>query len=43
MIHTLEHMSDPLKTLSEAFRVVKSGANIIVEVPNIESIGAKLF
>ncbi|OGW29176.1 MAG: hypothetical protein A2X59_08165 [Nitrospirae bacterium GWC2_42_7] len=43
MKHSLEHMHNPLKTLREAWRVTKDGGYIIIEVPNIESLGPRLF
>lgn len=43
MKHSLEHMPNPAKTFREILRVIKPGGKIIIEVPNIESIGVKLL
>lgn len=38
MYHVLEHVPDPRAMLKEAFRVLKSGGRILIEVPNVRSI-----
>jgi len=43
MIHSLEHMHDPLATLIEVHRVMKDQGILIIGVPNIGSISAKVF
>ena len=40
MSHSLEHMDDLLKTLSEVHRVSRSGAHIIIQVPYFRSTDA---
>lgn len=40
---TLEHMFDPLAMLREAYRIAKKGGIVVVGVPNIDSLEAKIF
>ena len=35
MIHSLEHMPDPLVSLREASRLLKEGGTLFVEIPNV--------
>lgn len=37
--HTIEHVPDPIAVLTEMRRIAKAGATLIVEVPNLRSIG----
>jgi len=41
--HALEHMPDPLSCIKESHRVTKTGGKLVIEVPNAQSIGFKLF
>jgi SAM-dependent methyltransferase len=41
--HVLEHLADPLGSIKHALRLVKIGGLIIVEVPNIDSVGFRIF
>ncbi|MGA9773189.1 MAG: class I SAM-dependent methyltransferase [Blastocatellia bacterium] len=41
--HTLEHVSDPVGFLREAYRLMKRGARLAIVVPNIESLTARVF
>jgi len=38
--HVLEHLSDPVKIMSEIYRVLKDGGTLLVEIPSSEGIGA---
>jgi 2-polyprenyl-3-methyl-5-hydroxy-6-metoxy-1,4-benzoquinol methylase len=41
--HTLEHLPDPQKALGKASKILKDKGILIVAVPNIESMQAKIF
>ncbi len=41
--HVLEHLTDPLGTLEECFRVMKPGAKLCIATPNIESLASQQF
>ena len=41
LVHTLEHLPDPLKTLKEINRILKRTGRLYVSVPNIASYKAK--
>lgn len=41
--HVLEHLEDPTLALTEARRLVKANGHIIVAVPNIDSLQARMF
>ena len=41
--HVLEHLADPLASMKHALRLVKTGGLIIIEVPNIDSVGFRIF
>jgi SAM-dependent methyltransferase len=41
--HTIEHISEPLGTLKEVYRIIKPGGKVIIEVPNFDSVGRKLL
>ncbi|MBA7536044.1 Ubiquinone biosynthesis O-methyltransferase, mitochondrial [subsurface metagenome] len=43
MRHSLEHMHDPLKCLNESNRILKINGTLMVVVPNMDSLEAKLF
>lgn len=43
MLHSLEHMADPVATLRELHRVVRPGGHVMVEVPNFRSALRCLF
>lgn len=42
-MHVLEHLKDPVKSLGIAVSLLKPGGLLVVEVPNIESLGYVLF
>jgi len=39
----LEHLYDPLETLTEIFSILKKGGLVVISVPNVESMGRVLF
>jgi len=41
--HVLEHLADPLNSVKHALRLLKTGGVIIIEVPNLDSIGFQIF
>ena len=41
--HVLEHLADPLTSVKHALRLIKTGGLIIIEVPNLDSIGFRIF
>lgn len=41
--HLLEHIKDPLRSVRKAVELLKPGGLLIVEVPNIDSIGFHVF
>jgi 2-polyprenyl-3-methyl-5-hydroxy-6-metoxy-1,4-benzoquinol methylase len=41
--HSLEHLPDPRKALEKAYKLLKDNGIIIVAVPNIESMQARIF
>jgi len=42
ILHVLEHVPNPKKTLKEIYRILKPGGICIIEVPNIKSWQARL-
>jgi hypothetical protein len=43
MDQVLEHMVDPIQTLKDVSKILKSSGVLIINIPNSESYGAKLF
>lgn len=43
MRHTLEHIPFPDRAVKEAYRVLRPGGHLALEVPNADSLGRKLF
>lgn len=43
MKHVAEHLSDPVSTLRECQRILKKGGRLVVAVPNIESLGHRMY
>jgi SAM-dependent methyltransferase len=43
MSHTLEHARDPVATLREAWRVLRPGGALLLWLPNVESIEARVL
>lgn len=43
MKHVLEHLNDPLRTLEEARRILKDEGVLIISVPNVQSVEARVF
>lgn len=41
--HVLEHIHDPVTSLTKAFSLLKTGGILVVEVPNIASCGFNIF
>ena len=41
--HVLEHIDDPVSSIEKAMQLVKPGGILVFEVPNVESIGFKIF
>ena len=41
--HVLEHIEQPLDSLQKAFRLLRDRGTIVIEVPNIGSLGFHLF
>jgi len=41
--HVMEHISNPREIFKEIKRITKPGGEVIITVPNIESIGFRLF
>ncbi len=41
--HVLEHLADPRGSIKHALRLLKIGGLIIIEVPNIDSVGFRIF
>lgn len=42
-IHVLEHIGNPVESIKKAFSLLKPNGILVIEVPNIDSIGFKLF
>lgn len=41
--HSLEHVTRPRETLQEISRVLKSGGTLLLALPNVDSVAARLF
>jgi len=41
--HVLEHLKKPKKSIANAFKLLKTKGVMIVEVPNFDSLGSRLF
>jgi len=41
--HVLEHLADPLTSVKHALMLLKTGGLIIIEVPNLDSVGFQIF
>ena len=41
--HVLEHLPNPMKTFQEIRRILKTEGTLIIDVPNIHSLGFKIF
>ncbi len=41
--HVFEHLRDPFSALAEIGRILKPGGRLVISVPNIESLQAKIF
>ena len=41
--HVLEHLTDPLNSLKHALKLLKRGGLMIIEVPNLNSLGFQIF
>ena len=41
--HVLEHLADPLNSVKHAMTLLKTGGLIIIEVPNLDSVGFQIF
>jgi 2-polyprenyl-3-methyl-5-hydroxy-6-metoxy-1,4-benzoquinol methylase len=41
--HVLEHLKNPKRSIANAFKFLKAGGLMIVEVPNFDSLGSRIF
>ena len=41
--HVIEHLSEPRKFLSECFRILSPGGRLILNTPNVDSLGYRFF
>lgn len=43
MNHVIEHLSNPIGTLKECWRILKPGGKLMIATPNIASLGHRLY
>ena len=43
MLHVIEHVPDPVGTLSEIYRVLKPGGHLVVETPRYDTMAFKML
>jgi 2-polyprenyl-3-methyl-5-hydroxy-6-metoxy-1,4-benzoquinol methylase len=43
MSHVVEHLPDPISTLTECRRILKKGGRLVMTTPNIKSLGHQLY
>lgn len=43
MMHVIEHVPDPLRTLREVYRILRPGGRLIMLTPNLNSLGHQRF
>ena len=43
LIHVIEHLSDPLATINECFRILRKGGRLVLRTPNAESLAHRVF
>jgi 2-polyprenyl-3-methyl-5-hydroxy-6-metoxy-1,4-benzoquinol methylase len=43
MNHVIEHVHDPLRLLSEVYRILKKSGTVVIATPNCESYGHRTF
>jgi len=43
MFHVIEHVPDPVRTLTEIFRVLKPGGHLVLETPRYDTLMFKVF
>lgn len=41
--HGLEHLHNPVRAMEEVHRILKPGGFLRIEVPNVDSVGSRLF
>jgi SAM-dependent methyltransferase len=41
--HSLEHMTSPHESIDEIHRLLKPGGRVLIAIPNIESLSARIF
>lgn len=43
MSHVLEHLPEPISDLKKIKRIIKNNGRIVIHIPNIDSVSAKIF
>jgi 2-polyprenyl-3-methyl-5-hydroxy-6-metoxy-1,4-benzoquinol methylase len=43
LIHVIEHVRDPVATLSQCARLLKAGGSLMIATPNMASLGHRIF